>query len=282
MDFKYWLEIVEPLKPKTVKKKLTAQNKGTNTEKPMLQFQWKTSKGNDVKLQMTQKGNADYEVVFYVNDTLDDKAGGEQRDPEILSTVLYVLRKKVDSLNLERFSFRAYSSAADTKVIRNVPIDIKPALDQLNQFEHAIKIYTPIVLPHGPATISLYAKLNKPLPPQQLSFDRNAWLRWSETLKTTLNNLPKHEDGSDIDELINSLKASIGTGKFSVLKFNINILEKTLEHLSNNIKANSPKGWHRTNNRRTEIYSKLVHRNFPDWDVEISGDRFYLTKKSHA
>lgn len=280
MNFKTWLEIVEPFKPISVKKKLTSKNKGTNTEKPMLQFQWKTSKGNDVKLQLIPKNSeqTDCEAIFYVNDTLDDNAGGNERDPEILSSVLYVLRKKAETMNIMHLFFQSHSSDNDTKIIRNLPINTHPALTQLDQFENAIKRYTPFFLPHSQKLIDFYAKVNKPLPAQQLSFDRNSWLNWIEALKKNIINPPNHQDGSDIEHFLDALKTGIGTDKFKVLNFDVSILEKTLETLSNEIKSNSEQGWRRTTNRRKEIYHRLIKKYFPDWKITISNNSFYLDK----
>jgi hypothetical protein len=83
MNFKQFLEIVELKKPSSkVQKKNVIKNPGTNLAHPIIQYQWNTKLGNNIKLQLTPKEDNSYFVVFYVNDTLYDFASRKEGKKE--------------------------------------------------------------------------------------------------------------------------------------------------------------------------------------------------------
>lgn len=73
-------EGIEPRKPlgKITKKKVT-KNRGMVSQKTLDQIEFTTTDGNNVKVQFQIKDDGDSitvgDVVFYVNDTLDDRGG---------------------------------------------------------------------------------------------------------------------------------------------------------------------------------------------------------------
>jgi hypothetical protein len=130
MNFKLWLlsEIADLTKPKgKVVKRTMIRNPGTNLATPVIQYSWKTSLDNIIKLKFIPKGDNVYEVLFYVNDTLYDDASsklGKNRDVEILGNVFYVIKDKADRLGAQELRFEGYGSEGDTKVIKGVDVNL--------------------------------------------------------------------------------------------------------------------------------------------------------------
>ena len=66
-------------------------------------------------------------IVFYVNDTLYDKASTDNKnvanDFDILSGVLYVIILYLQKSKINHAKFEAYSGEGDTKTVRNLPTE---------------------------------------------------------------------------------------------------------------------------------------------------------------
>lgn len=280
MKFKKWFnEVVDPITPKGLKKSTIVKNQSTNTATKVIQFKWKTQRGNIVKIHFEPTGKDFYNIVFYVNDTLEDdssKNNISNRDPEILPGVFHVIKTKADELKVNHLSFKAEDSPKDTRIIRNLPINDLNALEKLNEFKQALLKYQVKLVQPSQTKINLMAKLKRPYPQPEPDIDKNLWLKWVKDIENNLNN--PNPDG--LDNFINQLitKLSI-TNNLHNLNFDFDKLINELKKTSNILKSNSKAGWSRTINRRQKIYEKLVYRYFPDWEIDISGNYFYLNRK---
>jgi hypothetical protein len=118
-------------------------------------------------------------------------------------------------------------------------------------------------------------KLNRGQPQPMPDFRKEMWMKWIQAVNDSINK------GERITHLIDQLKTGIGIGDFSPLNIDLNPMIAALTDFDNAVISNSPEGWKKTRNRRTAIYTKLVNRYMSDeWDIDISGDWFYLTRKN--
>lgn len=278
-EFKEWLlsEIVELKRPtnKVVKKNIV-RDKGTNVARPMIQYQWRTALGNDVKLQLTKEWDS-YAVVFYVNDVLDDygsHTGDWTRDPEVLSSVFYVLKQKAKKLNIQKMYFNAWKSPNDTKIVRNIPLEpLKQRLmADLKAFAHAIKDYEVKFKQPSENLNKIYKDMGFEIPAQGIpDIDKQKWLQWCGGLKMAVD---KQED---LDSYYDDLLSAQGIGKFS--RINVGGLPESLKQLKNAFESHTERGFSNYRNRRAAIYERLVNRYFSnDYKIDINGDKFTLEK----
>lgn len=271
MEFKSWLnEIVEPQKPGKVTKSTVIKNKGTNTARPIMQFYWKTALGNKVKLQLDKKDENEYDVVFYVNDTHYDDAtasDGRIRDPEVLNSVIYVLKNKTNDLNINKFHFKAQDSPKDYRLIHNLPSEpLKSNLiNNLSSLIKHLETRTPVMLPPSQERIDLAKKFNRPIPQAKEDFRKEN----IEELKNTLIKIQNNQL-VDYDQFID-LK------DFANINYNPQSLIEMMKEF-NQIITSQTGGWNRYKNRRAEVYDKLMKKYFPDWIIERSRNNFTLTR----
>jgi hypothetical protein len=280
MNFRTWLEIVEPVKPVGVRRTNIVKDKGTNVANAAIQFKWTTKLGNVVKLHFDHDGQENaYRVVFYVNDTLyDDAAKNLQngRDSEILSGIFYLLTSKADKIGAEQLSFRGQKSDGDTRTVRNVDPDKykMKAMIELRKFAQEVQQHQVQMVPPSETKINLWQKLNRGDPQPMPDFRKDIWTKWVANVNSAI------EGTGQLSDLVNQLKTGIGVGDFTILYNNLDPLINALTNLSNAFISNSPEGWKKTKNRRTAIYTKLVQRHMAnEWDIKINGDWFYLTRK---
>jgi len=278
MQFKQWLEFIDPVKPKGVRKSSIVLNPGTNTARPVTQFSWKTSLGNVVKLHFQHTGPDEYTVIFYVNNTLFDDAPKntvDGRDSEILPTVIHLLKTKADAINAKKLDFRAYKSENDSKVVRNLDDKtiVSDTLMHLDQLKNIISSHQIKMIPPSQQRIDLFRKLNRPDPIPQPDINQKRWLNWIDNVKESIKNQQPFVLESALTELHSGTELdSIG--------YNSEKLISSLRELINVFKSRTPEGFIKVKNRRAEIYKKLMDRHMTDkWNVEIKGDYFYLTRK---
>ncbi len=273
MDFKLWLyEIVEPQKPKKINKSTFIKNKGTNIAKPILQYYWKTSLGNKIKLQLDFDGEK-YDVNFYVNDTHYDDASareGRIRDPEILNSVIYVLKKKMDELNAKKFTFKGQDSPKDYKMIYNLPLEptknnLVKTLESLLNF---LKNRTPVLIPPSQERLDLFKKFNRPAPGPRPDFSDET----IDKLNIILEKI-KANQLADYDQIFQSYIQK----EFEAVKYDSNPLIQMIKRYNQIIESQTG-GWNRYKNRRAEVYDKLMQRFFSDWKIERSRNNFTLTR----
>ena len=141
MNFKEWLlnETIDLIKPKKTTKRSVIKNKGTNTAKEIIEYQFTTPIGNDVKVHFIPQDKDSYEIQFYVNDKMYDNATEKEnsiRDPHVLSGVLYIMKNKAKQLKAQELSLTARTGAGDYKTVRNIPTEprIAKALTIINDF----------------------------------------------------------------------------------------------------------------------------------------------------
>jgi hypothetical protein len=283
LDFKWWInEIVDVAKPSGVRKSNIIKDKGTNVASPSTQFKWTTKLGNVVKLHFDHKGNDSYRIIFYVNDTLFDDAAKSNngRDPEILSGIFYLLKDRADRIGAQELNFTGHKSDGDTKIVRDINPDKYKAniLFHLSQFDQVVSQHQVQMIPPSETKINLWKKLKRDYPPNSLpDFNQRIYQNSIERINSALKNNER------VSSLIDGLKTGEGTGDFNVIGYDIKPLIASLSNYDNAIASNSPEGWRKTRNRRTSIYTKLLHRHMSsDWNIEIRGDSFELTRKSKA
>jgi hypothetical protein len=267
-------EIAEPMKT-SAKRRIITKNSGTIRATKVIEYQFKTSLGNQVKIHFQKKEDdpLTYDVSFYVNDTQYDdasKTNESERDPEVLRKVLYLVKQKADALKAQEIHFVAQKGEGDIKVIKNLNIEnYKPnAFIQLNLFKKWLKEYkVKMIEPNR----ELYLKLNRPTPPARPDIDKKKWLQIIEKFELLIfsgNNL----NINDLEELI----------------YNKNIfneypqhekLVKSLIDYKNAFVSNTDLGFLREKNRRASLYSKLTDRFFSDWIVSKKNDYFIMKRK---
>jgi hypothetical protein len=284
MNFRNWLEIIEPVIPKGYRRKNTIKNASTNNAKPMIKINFTTKLKNKVEVQLIDNWNKEYQVIFYVNNVLDDNAssGERYRDPEILPGVLGLLKRESDKIHANKFTFTAHSGQGDEKLIRGMDAVtlIKNTNEILNQFKNAIKSHVTTMLPPNQQRIDLFNKLNRPIPGPEPDFNKEKWLEFIRDINIYMTAQPQSNQGRELEVFIYNLRNEIERGSFKYLDFDIERLYEYLKDTSIAIQSLSQEGYLRKENRRAAIYKRLVEKYFSSgWDITISGDRFTLTRK---
>lgn len=273
MQFKKWLnEIVYPQKPSQPKKSTIIKNKSTNTERPVLQYSWTTSLGNKVKLHFDKTDENEYIVIFYVNDThYDDETSGENRtrDPEVLNTVIYMMKKKADELGMNKLSFTGQDSPKDYRKIFNLPLEPHKTnlISNLQNLTRIVQSRTPQMMYPTQNQINLFTKLKRPIPEPKLDFD-----------PVYLTSIKKMIEEIESNKKVDSSNFSF----FNLLKnigFDSINLEKQIDTFNRILDSQTEQGWNRYKNRRAEVFEKLTKKFFGDWKIERSGSRINLTRQ---
>lgn len=271
MKFKNWLnEIVSPQKPNNPRLSNIIKNKSTNTAKPVMQYTWRTSSGNKVELQFEKNHQDSYTIVFYVNGThYDDETSGEEkvRDPEVLNTVVYMMRKIADKLQAKELSFTGQDSPKDYKKIFNLPLEPTKTilLDTLQNIVKLVTSRTPQIIPHTQKKIEIYAKLNRPLPEPGPDFD-------PQNLKALNQIISDIESNKQIPEFYYFFK------DLHILGFDSLAIEKQMQKFNQIISSRSSQGWNRHKNRRADVFEKIVNKFFSDWQINRLGSRITLAR----
>lgn len=268
-------ESVEPQQPSSkITKSTVIKNKGTHRQKPITQYQFTTKNGNNVKVQLSKTDDS-ADIVFYVNDTLNDGSSGE-RDPEILNGVLYLMKILPKRANLNTLTFSAWSGNGDNKILKNIPIK-EPKEQFLKSFEKFIesfKKFTPTPIPHSQFRIDLAKKFDKPL--IQL-YDLN-----KERISKILNDLNEYSktDDTQVYGLIGDLHVFSSNNKIIETLDGYGELIKNGYKYAEAILSNTESGVPKNTNRRQSLYSKIINKFFKsDWNIEQSGSSFTMTKR---
>lgn len=275
-------EIFNPIYPKGVKSKTIYKYGVQGSKIPIKQYEFNTKKGNNVKvhIKITDDGNT-ANVMFYVNDTLDDKSSKNNistRDEEILPSILGIIKKQIDRLNINEVEFKAYSSTGDDKYIKNLDME-KPKKELykiINEFKNMIENYEPKEIPNSLERINMLKKFNKPITNLK-DFDKQYYLEKINEIEKLLKN-----DDPKIYMLYKEIK---NTNK-SLIKNNM-LLEKfedfliTFKKYINAFISNkSENGLLISKNRRKDLYLKLINKYFKDkWFVDESHGFFTLTRR---
>jgi hypothetical protein len=262
-------ELYDPVIPSNVKYSIVTKSGVQGSVKKISQYSFKTSQGNDVKVHFSlnnEKSSAN--VVFYVNNTLYDNSSGEY-DPEILSSVLGIIRKVANQRKLSELTFTAFSGAGDTKNVKNIPFNTEKFLHTLSKTKHEIEKHEVKMLP--PSSISIKIAQSYGVEPKSRpEFNKEELLSLLEKLSVTNFTI---DSIHPIQELEN-----LNLGK--IISSWDNFL-KELGQLKKHILSKTEQGLTVTKNRRESIYSRLIDRFFSsEWNVEKQYDHFTLTRKS--
>lgn len=283
MNFKEYLnEIAEPRKPSSkVTYASTKMSRGTIKETPAVKYTWTTKLGNVVKIYFRKDLQEDgsYEVIFYVNDVLDDTASRTEnsiRDPEILPGVIHTVLEKADALKAKVLRFSSWQDKDSTKVIRGLRYEHlkEPLLQQLHHIQSVIANHQPKELPLSDTHKSLVARgLIKAT--VKYDFNSPAWLNALKRLESNIQNNQRVEDD------YHGLVSANSNNQFQVLNLDLTEFLKLLKAYHNAIESNTERGFLDNRNQRANVYEKLVDRYVPKdkWKVEKRGmGSFTLTR----
>ena len=286
MYFKKWFETVELLKPRgKVSKSSIILNKSTNIASEAIQFKWKTKFGNVVKLLFKKKSEDEYEVLFYVNDSLIDNSSeteNNKRDPEILSTVMYLLKRKSDEIGAKSLTFNAFASKNDIKVLRNLDLKDLPNIisSEIASIKDIIEDYSVEMIPPSQELINLSIKFNKPTPQPRPDVNKEQLISLLDKILIAIEdkNLIHLEDYIEMLQ-----KDTFSNFKLFPIALGYNpvpLIEKIIE-LRNIFKSMTPEGFSKNKNRRASIYNRLMNAYMSqNWNIEVRGNYFHLNRKN--
>jgi GNAT superfamily N-acetyltransferase len=286
-------EGIEPKKPLgAIRKKKVVKNRGMINQKNLDQIEFDTTSGNNVKVQIQIRDGVG-DVVFYVNDTLDDLGGRKDGsvDPEIMGGVLWIVDVYADRLELNGLTFSAWAGKGDTKVVRGLDIE-KPreaALKGLREYMADVREYKANVIPPTPSRIALAKKLGRE-PTVVYDVNVGKLLRILEELVGEVENrdvarlydfeeeihLSRSTGGGLPDDLMNmepyNKLEDLIPGGIEVLKL---VKQYNVARMSH-----SEEGASVTRNRRQDLYKRLIDKFFSDkWNIKQDRNQFELTRK---
>lgn len=286
-------EGIEPKKPlgKITKSKVT-KNKGMINQRDLDQIQFNTSSGNNVKVQFKiEDGVGD--VVFYVNNTLDDNGGRKDGsvDPEILGGVLWIVDTYSDKMGLRGLTFSAWAGKGDTKVVKGLDME-KPreaALQKLRSYMQDVSEYKARIIPPSENRIALAKKLGRE---PTVVYDVNVGkieLIIREMIadiedRGVVRSLPFEEEvyltrnvGGGVPD--NLLDLNPYTKLEDLIPGALETLELVKKYNVARM-SHSEDGASVTRNRRQDLYRRIMDKFFSGkWNVEQERDSFTLTRK---
>jgi len=287
MKFKEWFslnEISEPFRPlgNVTRNKIT-KDAGTYKQRGVLEFRFKTTKGNEIKLHFEKLKDEEngYDIMFYVNDTQFDAASGSQRNSEILGNILWLIRKKANLLNAKILTFTAQKGDGDTKIIRGLDINrYKPnALLELDKMREIISHHQVQMLKKDAA---LYIKLNRPVTPDYPDVDKEKYLKILSKYEFIINNITngskQSPSPSPLHDLLNNTIHLFE--QLDVFGINSKKFIDSMKLLDDAEESNTEMGLRKYRNRREFVWEKLVNKHLSDWIVDKQGTKFKLTRKN--
>ncbi len=287
------VEGIEPRKPLgTIRKKKVVKNRGMINQKSLDQIEFDTTSGNNVKVQFQIRDGVG-DVVFYVNDTLDDLGGRKDGsvDPEILGGVLWVVDTYADRLELNGLTFSAWAGDGDTKVVRGLDMG-KPraaALEGLKAYLGDVRAYKANIIPPTAARLALAKKLGRE---PTVVYDVNVG-KLQRILEELIGEVEAGEVARlhDFEEEVH-LSRSTGGGLPDDL-MNLQPYNKLEDLIPGAVDvwqlvkkynvarmSHSEGGASVTRNRRQDLYRRILDKFFSEkWDVKQERDQFELTRK---
>ena len=272
-------ELIEPRKPTQTKSSVVSKFgvQGATTKIPQRRFI--TKLGNDIKVQFKPNGEQSVDVTFYVNDSLDDNAVKGGKDNEILPGVLFIILQYLKKSKVNFCSFEAVTGSGDYKTKYNLPKEriineVRAAAEQfISKLENTV--ITPEMEEEELRRINaIYTRVNKPLATSAIVIHKEELL---DALGKLINNVDnvQLDEISDIIRHINNYNKNIdGWSEY-------NDLMKLLYSYRQIVQSYTPGGTTINRNRRLDLYTKMVEKYLSnDWDIEIHGTKFYLTRKS--
>ena len=280
----YKLALIEPRKPTgPVRRRNIVKDEGTARAHNVIQFQFKTKLGNVVKFWMTPKGDDIYDVLFYVNDTLDDASSAKgqdgMRDPEVLPAVLHLMKTKANDLGAKQLTFSAWKGQKDTQTFKGV--DVQPyaraALQSLMPFKAAIDQYEVKMIEPSPNLVRLFQMQGK-TPQARPDLAKDGTLTALQNLIAAINSNADPVKLYQACDQFDEHGYSIDWQKFGI---DARAALQAVKNLRGAAWSNVEGGtWQKDRNRRGDVYAKLMQRHFSqEWNVKQEGDRFELTRK---
>lgn len=282
LEFKKWIlnEIVELKKPANpIKKRNFIKNPGTNRPTQVIEYKFITKMKNEVKIHFDVNGDDEYRIIFYVNNTLfsdSSKKEGIDRDPEILAGVFHTVKEKAKKLGAKKLRFEAYKNEEDNKVVKNIKLEPlkEKLLYDLKILYQNLSNHKVTMIPPSERQIEIAKKFNRQIGPKP-DVDVEKLIK---ELNDVVNAVSQTNDENKF-ETLNKVGMFFGNIELRIYP-NSEEVYKSLTNFRNAIMSHSDQGFTVQKNRRKIIYEKLIQRYFLDeWNYEIYGDSFYLTKK---
>ena len=282
LEFKKWIlnEIVELKKPTNpIKKRNFIKNPGTNRPTQVIEYKFITKMKNEVRIHFDINGDDEYRIIFYVNNTLfrnSSKKEEMDRDPEILAGVFHTVKEKAKKLGAKRLRFEAFKNEEDNKVVKNIKLEPlkEKLLYDLKILYQNLSNHKVTMIPPSERQIEIAKKFNRQIGPKP---DVDV-----ENLTKELNNVINavyETNNENKFKTLNKLGMFFGNIELKIYP-NSEEVYKSLSNFRNAIISHSEQGFTVQKNKRKTIYEKLIKRYFLDeWNYEIYGDTFYLTKK---
>lgn len=265
-------ELYDPEYPKGTKHSIHKKAGVQGSTVKRNQYRFTTPQGNDVKVlfKIGPVDTDEADVIFYVNDTLDDGASGGL-DPAILAGVLGIVKKVADRRKLNTITFEAWSGQGDNKIVRGLreqpEVFAKSAAPVLKWTEEN----EPEMLPPTERQIELAEKFGREAKP------RPSWPK--EQLEKALGHLMAYSnDGSPVfASAVNDLERSFGQMDGVIPGWGD--MMHHARKLADARMSNTEHGLRVTRNRREAVYDRLMKRHMPEWNVEKSYGFYTLTRK---
>jgi hypothetical protein len=280
----YLNESIVPRKPGNMKKRQVKKNKGLVGEYEVTEISFTTALGNVVKVQWNIKNLGTNEktadIVFYVNDTLDDRGGrGDGSvDHDIMGGVLWIVDMYADKLGLKELTFSAWSGKGDTKLVSR--LDMKKPLELtkkgVSEYMEKVRGFTPTELPVSKSRMELAMKLGRE-PVKLFDVDVGNVMELLGEIQEKLGNNDVMIAGvvREFGELVyGKLDEHIPGGRelYDILQKYVTV---RLSHEEGGVPVHK--------NRRKELYTRLMDKFFKGkWDVKESGGGFTLTRKNNS
>jgi hypothetical protein len=264
-------ELLEPKKPESKVKSATLSKSGLQgSTNKIAQRTFTTNKGNQVDIQFkttTEDNVKATDVVFYVNGTMYDNSSTEGKDIDndfdILSGVGYIVKTYLDKAKIDRCTFSAHSTSSDTKHKFNIPVE-RPKRELIASLQ---------------GLSSVTNELLKTEQDEIRNKKYNIVLETIEAIKQYLTQPVENYSSRDFDKLYWQMRNAVD---MKLSKYpEMNEVFKQLERFISVIASYSPEGVHIRQNRRFQVYSKILNKFFAStWNIETYGDNFILTRKT--
>jgi len=276
------LEIIAPRKPEKVTTKLSSTYGVQGSTFKVSDRSFVTKKNNVVRVRFTPEndwsGKRSVDITFYVNDTLDDRSYAD-KDPEILPGVLHVILQFLKRSKVDQCTFIAASGDGDYKKVYNLPKEkiVKAVTMSANKLKTRLEntIITPeMEKEYLDKRNEMLSVVGRPLVDKITYIYKDELISMLSRLMSDIENI---STAADANEYVTFLKShSNNIGRWPEYDELTSVLHKFVEILL----SYRDIGLTRMHNRRLSIYTKMVDYYFAkDWDIDIYGTKFTLTRK---
>jgi len=282
-------EFLKPKKPDKIIKSVFKKTGLQGTVNKFNQRQFDTPNGNNVKVhfkpQQSSTGQKSVDIDFYVNNSLDDDSSTKEKDIkndyDILSGVMYVILDYLKNNKISHFTFHAYSGERDTRRKFNLPLKnvnkIVSDIDSIISKIASFKVTDDMVSAELARRNQLLAKVKRPLLTDITILYKDEMISGL----TQLKELVLSKITSDSINRLTQIESYLGKHDITVNKWlDYHDLLNDMHKVRQVLLSHTEHGVIVTSNRRLSVYSKLLKDNLAsDWDIEITGDSFEVSKK---